>query len=133
MASHSPLSSASRSLQARKGQGDKGKGSRVKLWGILETTHRETACTITAVGRITHVGRTEDLVKGARVARSRRPVAAVISLIEDRPGWTVTAATCHWQFKSISKEISFTTCIHCISWVDLYPCIVQSLSLCSCW
>ncbi len=91
--SHSPLSSASRSLQARKDQGDKGKGSRVKLWGILETTSRETVCTVAVISWV-NIGRIEAQDIGARSIRSRRPVAAAWPLTVNTSA-SDEAATCH--------------------------------------
>ncbi|MDR2415419.1 MAG: hypothetical protein LBD75_02145 [Candidatus Peribacteria bacterium] len=59
---------------------------------ILETTHREPVGTIAAEVR-DHVGRIQEQTAGVRTTRTRRPVAAVATLIVDRGGRTVFAAT----------------------------------------
>jgi hypothetical protein len=59
---------------------------------ILETTHREPVGTTVVAVRV-HAGPTQAQTAGVRTTRTRRPVAAVATLIGDRGGRIVIAAT----------------------------------------
>ncbi len=69
------------------------KKSERAIIGVLETTSRETVCTVVVISWV-NIGRIEVQVIGVRSIRSRRPVVAVWSLIVNTSA-SVVAVTCY--------------------------------------